>query len=223
LIFQPFCQFLGGKYYMSDWIDLTVLIKKTNLIFPGDEQLEITKVKSLSEDGYNLNQLYLNMHLGTHVDFKNHVSVKEEEIDFNDFLGKANVIRPKIIDSVVSTEDLRTKYEALIYKERILLLDLHHASKFNTKAYYEPIYFEPSIYQFLREYNINLLGSDLPTFIYKNDPDLKMHRECLKNGIRLIENLTNLNQLTSHIYFLGLPLSIEGIEASLIRAVAKNI
>ena len=74
---------------MSDWIDLTVLIKKTNLTFPGDEQLEITKVKSLSEDGYNLNQLYLNMHLGTHIDFKNHVSVKEEEIDFNDFFRQS--------------------------------------------------------------------------------------------------------------------------------------
>jgi kynurenine formamidase len=208
---------------MSDWIDLTVLIKKTNLTFPGDEQLEITKVKSLSEDGYNLNQLYLNMHLGTHIDFKNHVSVKEEEIDFNDFLGKANVIRPKIIDSIVSTDDLRNKYEELLYKERILILDLHNAQKFNTKAYFEPIYFEPSIYSFLREYNISLFGADIPTFMYKNENDLKMHRECLKNGIRLIENLTNLHQLTSHVYFLGLPLSIDGIEASLIRAVAKNI
>jgi kynurenine formamidase len=208
---------------MSDWIDLTVLIKKTNLTFPGDDKFEITKVKSLSEDGYNLNQLYLNMHLGTHIDFKNHVSVKEEEIDFNDFLGKANVIRPKIIDMMVSTDDLRNKYEELLYKESILLLDLRNAQKFNTKAYYEPIYFEPSIYAFLREYNIKLLGADIPTFMYKNENDLKMHRECLKNGIRLIENLTNLHQLTSHIYFLGLPLAIEGIEASLIRAVAKNI
>ena len=130
---------------------------------------------------------------------------KKKRLTSTIFLGKANVIRPKIIDSIVSTDDLRSKYEELLYKEKILLLDLHNAQKFNTKAYFEPIYFEPSIYSFLREYNISLLGADIPTFMYKNENDLKMHRECLKNGIRLIENLTNLHQLTSHIYFLGLP------------------
>ncbi|MDD4069546.1 MAG: cyclase family protein, partial [Candidatus Izemoplasmatales bacterium] len=134
---------------MSEWIDLSVKIKKANLVYPGDEPLELKKVKSLSEDGFNLHQLNINMHLGTHIDFKNHVSTKENDIIFEDFLGKANVIRPEILNNVISTEDVEDKYLNLTYQERILILDLHHYYKFNTKSYYECPKFEPSIFRFL--------------------------------------------------------------------------
>ena len=86
---------------MNEWIDLTVNVKKSNLVFPGDDNLEIKKVKNLTDDGYNLNELTLNMHIGTHIDFKSHVYAKEEELIFQDFMGKANVIRPKVVDRII--------------------------------------------------------------------------------------------------------------------------
>jgi kynurenine formamidase len=208
---------------MNEWIDLTVQITKSNLVFPGDEPLEINKVKSITEDGYNLNQLYLNMHIGTHLDFKNHVYAKEEEISFENFMGKANVIRPNVVQGIISTSDLENKYLQLKYKEKILLLDLNHGHKFNTKAYYEHAIFETSIYNFLKDNNISLLGADIPDFSYRHELDLKMHKDLLKSGIHLLENLTNLDKLNNHVYILALPLNIETIEASLVRAIAKNI
>lgn len=208
---------------MIEWIDLTVKITKSNLVFPGDEPLEITKVKNITEDGYNLNQLYLNMHIGTHLDFKNHVYAKEEEINFENFMGKANVIRPNLVQGIVKTADLEHEYQQLKYKEKILLLDFNHSQKFNTKAYYDHPIFEQSIYNFLKDYNITLLGADIPNFSYYHELDLKMHKDLLKSGIHLLENLTNLDKLNSHVYLLALPLNIETIEASLVRAIAKNI
>ncbi|MDT8337461.1 MAG: cyclase family protein, partial [Candidatus Izemoplasmatales bacterium] len=176
-----------------------------------------------TEDGYNLHQLYLNMHIGTHIDFKNHVYAKEEEINFEKFMGKANVIKPNIVQGVILTSDLENKYHQQKYKERILLLDLNHGNKFNTKAYYEHAIFEPSIYNFLKENNITLLGADIPNFSYHHELDLKMHKDLLKSGIHLLENLTNIDKLNDHVYILALPLNIESIEASLVRAIAKNI
>ncbi|MFA7076074.1 MAG: cyclase family protein [Candidatus Izemoplasmatales bacterium] len=208
---------------MSEWIDLSVRIKKGNLVFPGDQPLEITKVKNTIDDGYNLNQLNLNMHIGTHIDFKNHLYSKEEDVDFENFMGKANVIKPMIIDGIVSTEDLEEKYQESKYQEKILLLDLSHAHKFNSKSYYEYVTFEPKIFKFLKENSIYLLGADLPTFAYFKETDLRMHKDLLKNGIYLLENLTNLDKLNNHVYLLSLPLKIEGVEASLVRAIAKNI
>lgn len=208
---------------MSEWIDLTVKITKSNLVFPGDEPLAITKVKNITEDGYNLNQLYLNMHIGTHLDFKNHVYAKEEEINFENFMGKANVIRPNLVQGIVKTADLEHEYQQLKYKERILLLDFNHGQKFNTKVYYDHPIFESSIYNFLKEYNITLLGADIPNFSYHHEFDLKMHKDLFKSGIHLLENLTNLDKLNNHVYLLALPLNIESIEASLVRAIAKNI
>ena len=208
---------------MSEWIDLTVKIKKNNLVFPGDPPLEITKVKNLTEDGYNLNQLYLNMHIGTHLDFKNHMFAKDEPVEFEQFMGKANVIRPLVIEGVVSTQDLAEKYQELRYQERILILDLNHSQKYNTKAYYDYITFEPKFFTFLKDNNITLLGADLPTFAYFKESDFRMHKDLLKSGIHLLENLTNLNSLNNHIYLLALPLSFESIDGSLVRAIAKNL
>jgi len=208
---------------MNEWIDLTVNVKKSNLVFPGDDNLEIKKVKNLTDDGYNLNELTLNMHIGTHIDFKSHVYAKEEELNFQDFMGKANIIRPKVIDRIISTKDIVEKYDNLYYKEKILILDLKHHPLFNSSKYYDVPRFEMSILTFLKDNNITLLGADLPTFIYKDETDLKMHKDLLKNKIHLLENLTNLDELGGHIYLLALPLNIEGMEASLVRAIAKNI
>ncbi|MGD9760824.1 MAG: cyclase family protein [Candidatus Izemoplasmatales bacterium] len=208
---------------MSEWIDLTVKIKKNNLVFPGDPTLEITKIKNLTEDGYNLNQLNLNMHIGTHIDFKNHMFAKEEPVEFEQFMGKANVIRPLVIEGVVSTQDLAEKYCELRYQERILILDLKHSQKFNTKSYYDYITFDPKLFTFLKDNNISLLGADLPTFAYFKESDYRMHKDLLKSGIYLLENLTNLDKLSNHIYLLALPLSFESIDGSLVRAIAKNI
>lgn len=208
---------------MNEWIDLSVRVKKNNLNFPGDPPLEIAKVKNLTEDGFNLHQFSINMHVGTHIDFKSHMSAKEETVEFEQFMGKANVIRPVIVNGVVSTDDLIEKYRNLTYQERIVLLDLKHADKFNTKAYYDYITFEPKIHNFLMENNIYLLGSDLPTFAYFKENDYRMHKELLKSGIYLLENLTNLTKLSSHIYLLALPLNIEGVDGSLVRAIAKKL
>jgi len=210
---------------MSDWIDLTVSITKNYLVYPGDKNLEIKQTRTIENDGYNLSQLNLNMHIGTHIDFRSHaLKLKsQEEINFENFIGKGNVIRPAIIDNIVSTKDLEMQYNNLNYREKILFLDLKNAAKINTSEYYKPILFEPKIFKFLSENNIAILGADIPNFSYVNEEGLRMHKDLLGRNIYLIENLTNLDLLNHHFYFVGLPLKIFNVEASMIRAVAKNL
>ncbi len=210
---------------MNDWIDLTVSITKDYLVYPGDEKFEIKQTKTIENDGFNMSTLKLNMHIGTHIDFRSHaLKLKSlEEIDFSNFIGKANVIKPNIVDNIISTKDIEEQYNQLEYRERILFLDLNYAARINTQKYYEPIYFEPKIFKFLNENNITILGADIPSFSYFNEEGLRMHKDLLGKNIYLIENLTNLNLLNNHFYFVGLPLKISGVEASLIRAVAKNL
>ncbi len=210
---------------MSEWIDLSVAISDKYLVYPGDEALAIRQTRDLKNDGYNLNQLYLNMHIGTHVDFPSHVvELKiKEEIDFNCFIGKANIIKPEVVNNVVSTKDLESKYYKLLNREKILLLDLNKAGQINTNEYYDQIVFEPLILDFFLKNEITTLGADIPSFAYVNDDNLLMHKDLLGNNIFLIENLTNLHLLKPHFYFIGLPLKIENVEASLIRAIAKNL
>lgn len=210
---------------MNEWIDLSQTVSEDYLVFPGDEKLEIKQVKNIKDDGYNLSQLNMNMHIGTHIDFRSHVLElkNHEKIDFENFLGKGNVIRPAIINHIVSTKDLETKYNKLRNREKILFLDLNHTSQINTAKYYEQVVFEPMIFDFLTKNNISILGADIPNFSYVNEKNLRMHKDLLGEKIHLIENLTNLHLLNQHFYFIGLPLKIKNVEASMIRAIAKNL
>jgi arylformamidase len=208
---------------MSEWIDLSIKIKLDNLVYPGDEKPKIQKLNSMEIDGFNLSSVTMNMHIGTHIDFKNHVTNKPDSPDFTYFMGKANLVRPKIIDNVISTLSIESQYFLQKYQEKILLLDLNHSRKFNTKDYYNQPKFEPSIFNFLRNNNIKLLGADLPSFAYQDEKNLKMHKDLLKSDVYLLENLTNMGKLTEHVYLIALPLDFENVEASLVRAVAKNM
>ena len=210
---------------MSEWVDLTVEVGKNYLVFPGDPKLQEELIKSNANDGFNLKQYSLNMHIGTHVDFKNHVlHLKSKEVvDFNDFFGKGNKICPKINDNVVSTSDIIAQYEALRYQEKILFLDLKHSKKFNSTEYFNYPVFEPDFFKFLVNYNIKILGADIPSFNYKDEKALRMHKDLLGRGLYPIENLTNLDKISEHFYFLGLPLKINDLDASMIRAIAKSI
>ena len=208
---------------MSEWIDLSIKIKLDNLVYPGDEKPKIQKLNTVEIDGFNLSSIKMNMHIGTHIDFKNHVTNKPDSPDFTNFMGKANLVRPKIVDNVISTISIESQYFLQKYQEKILLLDLNHGRKFNTKDYYTQPKFEPSIFNFLRNNNIKLLGADLPTFAYQDEKNLKMHKDLLKSDVYLLENLTNLGKLTEHVYLIALPIDLENIEASLVRAVAKNM
>jgi len=194
------------------------------LPYPGDEGLKIWKTKDIRDDGYNMNQLSLNMHLGTHIDFKSHVfDYKARVTDFTRFIGKANVIKPFIHNGVVDTLDLTSKLEKMKYLEKILILDLSHARNLNKEDYYSYPRFSKDIISVLKDYSINVLGADIPSFDYQAEKSLQMHKDLLSNDIYVVENLVRVDELKEHVFFIALPLKIEGLEASMTRAIARNL
>ncbi|QWB99595.1 cyclase family protein [Mycoplasmatota bacterium] len=208
---------------MDEWIDLSLRIDAFSMPFPGDESLKIEWKKSFDRDGYNLSILSSTMHLGTHIDFKKHVLDVEEEVDFRHFMGKANVIFLQAKNHILRTSDIIQAYQYIEHKEDILIISTGHELKINTMSYFDYPKFDKDIFRFLKENHIKLLGSDLPSFEYNESDMLDMHKDLLSHQIYLLENLCHLDKLHSHIDFIALPLSIGSIEASMVRAVAKNL
>lgn len=208
---------------MSEWIDLSVLIDKNYIGYPGDDPIKCDKTKDSKRDNFTLIKVTTDMHKGTHLDAPMHMfsaGKSVEQININKVMGIGTVIRPKIKNGIIQTNDIKAKY---IYKNRILLLSLDHEKYLNTKAYYEQPKFETSILDFLLENKINVIGFDLPSPEYYSGDSLAMHRDLLSNKILIYENLCNLDKLEENFEFIGLPLKIKGLEASLCRCVARNI
>jgi arylformamidase len=208
---------------MNEWIDLSLEIDKDTLPFPGDNPLKLDWEKSFDQDGYNLSILSLTMHLGTHIDYKKHVLNVEDKISHNQFMGKANVIFIEPSNHLIKTNDIIQAYQYIENKEDILIMSINHEKKLNEEAYFKYPKFEKSIFKFLMANHIRLLGADLPSFEYEEGNLLEMHKDLLNHDIYLIENLCHLDVLRSHIEFIALPLPIKTLEASMVRAIAKNL
>lgn len=208
---------------MKEWIDISIEINEKTLAFPGDNSLKMDWVKRFNQDGYNLSILSLNMHIGTHIDYKKHVLDEEDSISIDQFMGKANVIFMEPKNNLIRTNDILHAYQYIENKEDILIISTNHEKKLNTKEYFEYPKFEKSIFKFLKSNNIKLFGADLPSFEYNEDNMLDMHKDLLGHDIYLVENLCHLNSLRSHIDFIAIPLPIKDIEASMVRALAKNL
>lgn len=208
---------------MSQWIDLSLQLNEATLPYPGDETLKIKWKKTLDEDGYNLSYVSSTMHLGTHIDFKSHVLNVENDHDIQTFIGNANVLFIEPKNNLIKTSDLRLAYQYIEHKEKMLLLCLDRQSLVNTSDYYHQPKFERSIFGFLKENDIHLLGADMASFEYLEEEYLDMHQDCLSHNIFLLENVMHMDKLSSHIELIVLPLPIAGLEASLVRPIARNI
>lgn len=208
---------------MDNWIDLTVEINEDYLVYPGDENLVLKWDKTIKDSGYNLSRINLNMHLGTHIDFKKHCLDVNDSPMFSKFIGEANVLKIATTDNLIKTETVKNAYNKVNNKYSTLIFDFNHSRFLNSKKYYNVPKFEPSILNFFKVNKIKLIGADLPSFEYENGELLKMHLDLFENNIYLIENLTNLVKLKSQIYLIALPLKIKNIEASIVRAIARNI
>ncbi len=212
---------------MFSWIDLTHTISETTLCYPGDPSLVIKNRADYPQQVFHMDEITTAMHVGTHLDSPYHFienGKKLHELDINLFIQNANVIHVIPKDGVIYSSDIQSELDKLANHQSILLIDSKHSTYFDTPAYFHDCpRFEDTLTELLIKYQIKVLGLDLPTIMYSTDSPLKAHLETLGNNIIIIEGLHNLDQCSSLVEFIGLPLKIKGLDGSFIRAVAKNI
>ncbi|MFW6375978.1 MAG: cyclase family protein, partial [Thermoplasmatota archaeon] len=116
--------------------------------------------------------------------------------------------------------EYKDEYSEIVKENDIVLLHTGFDEKYGSKEYYteHPIVDE-SLAKFFVDKKIKMLGMDIPT------PDkypFNIHKTLFKNGILIIENLTNLSELSDVEDFeiIAFPLKIKA-DSSIARVVAK--
>ena len=207
---------------MDKWIDLTILLDEYYLEYPGDVPFKQVIEKEFSKDNFNMQRITTNMHIGTHIDAPKHALDKTEgieSIDVNQVIGKAIVLKPRIIDGIIQTVDLVHQYDKDF---KIVIIKTDHTKHLNTLEYYDYPSFEADAMNFFINNKIEVIAFDMPSPEYKDEEFMTMHRDLLSRNILIVENLTNLDKLEKYVDFIALPLKIQGFDGSLIRCVAKN-
>lgn len=174
-------------------------------VYDGDPATRAERIKSIENgDGYNLTEISMSVHSGTHIDAPLHFYDEGSSIDnirLNTFFGKCTVIT---VSGILTGEDME---RLLPYCKRRVLF--HGEGK---------TFISHSAAIVLAESRVVLVGTDAQSIAPSFDEE-RTHRELARAGIVILENL-NLSAIDDGEYDLcAFPIKLGGLEAAPCRAI----
>ncbi|GAA4439943.1 cyclase family protein [Ravibacter arvi] len=203
-------------------VDLSHPLIHGQQTFPSDPKLSIVPHGTTRTLKYNITQIVIGSHQGTHLDAMYHFLDDGKTIDqmpLEWFYGPAHVLRiPKEAGEEIGPEDFRP-YEHLLVPEAKIIYETGWHRRFGQDIFFEQF---PSLTQDAARYlagrGIRMLGMDTPT---PGNDWYEVHHILLGKEIVIVESLANLDQVPDQFTFMGFPLLLKGRDGSPIRAVAQ--
>ena len=174
-------------------------------VYDGDPETRAQRIKSIENgDGYNLTEISMSVHSGTHIDAPLHFYDEGSSIDnirLNTFFGKCTIIS---VSGILTGEDME---RLLPYCKRRVIF--HGEGK---------TFISHSAAIVLAESRVVLVGTDAQSIAPSFDEE-RTHRELARAGIVILENL-NLSAIDDGEYDLcAFPIKLGGLEAAPCRAI----
>jgi arylformamidase len=191
--------------------------------FPNDPKLAIITHGTVPTHKYNISQVLMGTHQGTHLDAMFHFFDDGRTLDqmpLEWFYGPARRLNiPKPPNGEITAEDLRLHERHLAPGAKIIVATGWH-QHFGAPDYFTDFpSFTLDAAKYLASRKIRLLGMDMPT---PGRQWLEIHHVLLAKQVEivLVEGLANLAALPDEFTFMGFPLNLQGRDGSPIRAVA---
>ena len=208
-------------------VDLTAPLNERIQCYPTDPPFAKHWHADFAEHGVYVSKLEMGAHSGTHVDAPMHflgdLFPDMARMSLHLFMGEAIALdRPKNPGQDLTVSDLQG---ADIRSGDIVLFRTGWDKRSSSPAFFEGEWpgLQPSLVEELIRRGVKATGGDIasadnPTAIAAGAP---AHKAAGRVGMPIFEALVNLDQVEGQrFFFLGLPLKLEGGEASPIRAVA---
>lgn len=210
-------------------IDLTHVIHSDMPVFPGTEQPIFEEANTLEKDGFREAKINMYSHTGTHIDAPAHMLSDGpylDDLDINKFIGKATILdfSNENID-IIEIENLKS-YEEKIEIAEFVLIKTGWNKFWGHQKYYEdfPALSEEAA-KWISEFNLKGIGIDAISIDEMKSTTFEVHKILMSKSIIIIENLTNLDSISSEYFVLSiLPLKNKNADGSPVRAIAiENI
>ena len=206
-------------------IDLSQTIQAGMQIYAGDPIPSIEKYLTHEQDHCHVDRLLLGSHSGTHIDAPFHFLQEGKRI--SEF-GTEKFIKPGIIIDLqdmdeqyaITTQDI-AGYIDSVQEDSVVILMTGWDRYFGSEKYSAHPFLSPQAAEILTDKKPAIIGIDALNI----DPTLQekfpVHDILLSRGILIVENLCNLNSISSTTggLFSFLPLKLQDTDGSPIRAV----
>lgn len=209
----------GFCYTDSMYLDLSVVLNEQTPVYPGDPTPKFSPAGVLGKEGFIDHSILVGTHLGTHIDAPMHMLEDGKSLDkipLEQFIGNGKLVE-------VTSDAFEIVKAAGIEEGDIVLFRTGMSEK-----YHDPSYFgqypamSEDVAQYLVESKVKMVGVD--TCSVDNQDGFPIHKILLAGNVLIIENLTNLNQLTNKdfkVFALPLNLQIDGSPARVIAEITK--
>ncbi len=209
---------------MTKIYDITRTLAPSTAPWPGDSPFCFEHTGRISEGfSVNLTRLSFSPHVGTHADAPYHVAEGGEHpatLPLEKYIGPAHVVTIQRQHGGIMPDDLAD--HDLSGLQRLLIHTWVSANP-DTNFPDDFPYPTPELADWLAERGVVLLGLDSPSMDSFTSRDLPCHHRLFQHGILNLENL-KLAGVPDGIYELvALPLKIEGICGSPVRAILRPI
>lgn len=201
--------------------DVSLPIKNSMLIWPGDPGVEIKTLATVKKDGIGESRFTLGSHIGTHVDAPSHfldTNSSVDKISPEKLIGNCRVIdltrlgRQEILIKDISKISIK-KGDRILFKTGNFSLLF---KKTFPKSY---VYLSFSVATFLANKKISLVGTDFLGIEKRGNPNHPVHKVLLSQGIVIVEGL-DLTDVKEGVYdIICLPLRIAGADGSPARVL----
>lgn len=205
-------------------IDLSMEIYHGAPTFALDPKCAVIVHNTVDSIGYNITQLSMSTHQGTHLDAPFHFlddGKTIEQLDLSRCIGEALVVdlsHKKACQPIEVSDFL--PYEHRIKEGTRLIYRTDWYKEYPNKYYFTDFpYMTIELAQWLADRKIALIGMDVPT---PNPTDFdSVHKILLGAEIVIVEGLAHLGDIgQEECFFIAAPLKIVGRDGSPIRAIA---
>ena len=219
------------------FVDLSHSLDEDVQVYPGDPTFSCCPSQTLPKDGFNVLQISMGSHTGTHVDAPYHFFDNGSTIDtipLSAFVGNAVIVplTHKLPKDVITWNDI-AKYEGVIQEKAALpdgvfvLILTGWSQYWRSDKYLDHPFLDPDVAKKLLVLGVKLVGVDTlspdETRVDGTMPDFGVHAAVLGAGMIIAENLTNLKAIQDGDWLVTLvPLKLGGSDGSPVRAFATE-
>lgn len=214
--------------------DLTHPLNSKTQVYPGDPPYTAQRLTTITTNGYEIHNLSLCSHTGTHVDAPSHFISGGLTIDQ---IPLTQLVGPAVLVDVSKSGNIQPKqkitwsdfepYESELKHGVIVLIYSGWYEKWGTNEYFDHPYLtrdaaEGLIAHGVRVVGVDTLNPDETVLKGQVENGFGFHEVILGSGGIIAENLTNLKPLIGlpGLHVSLLPLKLEGIDGSPVRAIA---
>lgn len=207
-------------------IDISQPVNSKSACFPGDVPFSKNSTLTYKDSGIvNLTAFTMSPHVGTHADAPNHMKGElmdaggtAGELPLNYFIGPVTVIDLAPHKTGIEPDDIFKFIErGKKFPERILFKTRHQIRYDKFEDDYS--YISCELAEVLSEQSVKLIGLDTPSVDHVDSKTLSAHGILLKGGLVWLENLDLSKVDAGNYQLIALPLRMEELEASPVRAV----